>query len=239
MKIAIFDLDKTLINADSGDLFANYLCEIGLIKDIDSFKEKVLYFENEYYEGRLDFLGYYQFAISQLVATKVPDLKKIVTKFVEDKITPVIYHQAHKVIEWHRSQGHVLLLISATIELLVEAIGKALGFESDNIISVQMETAGEYYTGNVIGEPSYEEGKVIRFQSWCQHHNIETSLIRTLFYSDSIHDLPLLSHVDQPVVVNPDQRLLQIAIDRNWPIIDMNHIELECLEIIHKNSPIN
>ena len=43
------------------------------------------------------------------------------------------------------------------------------------------------------------------------------------FYSDSIHDLPLLESVGHPVAANPDRRLRKEARRRGWDIVDFEH----------------
>ena len=234
MNITVFDLDKTLINADSGDLFAEYLCQQGLINDMIQFKAKVKYFEQEYMAGRLDFLGYYQFAIEPLTTLKVTELKQLVSRFVVEKIQPVIYKKSVEVINWHGQQTHQLLLISATIELLVQQIGHHLGFKAENILSTQMEVKDGYYTGSITGQPSYEQGKVLRFEQWLQQQKLNRKSCHVTFYSDSVHDLPLLTYVDEPIVVNPDKHLLKHAKEKHWPIIDMNAFSIESFSFQNK-----
>jgi len=43
-----------------------------------------------------------------------------------------------------------------------------------------------------------------------------SSFDETLFYSDSINDLPLLEMVDRPVVVDPDPKLKERASKLGW-----------------------
>ena len=43
----------------------------------------------------------------------------------------------------------------------------------------------------------------------------------SVFYSDSVNDLPLLSRVKRPVATNADDRLRAIATERGWPILDL------------------
>jgi len=222
MNIAIFDLDKTLISKDSGDIFSNYLCEKGLIVNLDEYKKQIKIFANKYLEGDLDFLGYYRFAISSLPKMKILDLNNLVLEFVKEKITPLVYHQSAHVLDQHRKNSDVLLLISATIDLLVLPIGDLLGFEKKNILAVQMENKDGYYTGHIQGNPSYGEGKVLRFNQWCEENDFNLDSCKTYFYSDSINDLPLLEKVDYPFVTNPDKKLLKIAISKQWPVIDMS-----------------
>ncbi|WP_438887483.1 HAD family hydrolase, partial [Bacillus cereus group sp. BC307] len=69
------------------------------------------------------------------------------------------------------------------------------------------------------GVPSYREGKVIRLQAWLEAQDI--TMDGAWFYSDSHYDLPLLEVVDNPVAVDPDDTLRQVAAERNWRIMSL------------------
>ncbi|HBA66104.1 MAG TPA: HAD-IB family hydrolase, partial [Methylococcaceae bacterium] len=43
------------------------------------------------------------------------------------------------------------------------------------------------------------------------------------FYSDSHNDLPLLNRVQNPVAVDPDEKLKAYAEQSNWPIISLRN----------------
>jgi phosphoserine phosphatase len=75
------------------------------------------------------------------------------------------------------------------------------------------------YTGEPLGIPSYHAGKVTRLNQWLE--NRETSLEGAWFYSDSHNDLPLLELVDNPVAVDPDEILLERALEKGWPVISL------------------
>ena len=75
------------------------------------------------------------------------------------------------------------------------------------------------YTGEPRGVPSYHAGKVTRLNRWLAQRDI--SLDGAFFYSDSHNDLPLLEIVDNPVAVDPDDRLHARAVEQGWPIISL------------------
>ncbi|MNF02546.1 hypothetical protein D3C80_2017060 [compost metagenome] len=65
---------------------------------------------------------------------------------------------------------------------------------------------------------TYREGKVVRLNAWLEEQG--ESLAGAHFYSDSRNDLPLLSMVENPRVVNPDPALRAHAEEAGWPILE-------------------
>ena len=96
-------------------------------------------------------------------------------------------------------------------------IVKAFGI--DNLLATEPEKNGHGFTGKVAGTPCFQQGKVTRLQQWMSEHNMD--LQGSWFYSDSHNDIPLLNIVDNPIVVDPDEQLRQLACERNWPIISL------------------
>ena len=75
------------------------------------------------------------------------------------------------------------------------------------------------YTGKVFGVPSFQHGKVERLQHWLDEH--QQDLAGSYFYSDSHNDLPLLEQVDTPIAVDPDDKLAEVARQRDWKILSL------------------
>ena len=111
-----------------------------------------------------------------------------------------------------------MLLASATNSVIVQPIAKRLGFK--NIVATEVEVIDGVYTGKVFGRPALGEGKLIKVKEWAASKGI-TNFEDTIFYSDSINDLPLLSKVHKPIAVNPDDQLRKLSEQNNWEIIDL------------------
>jgi phosphoserine phosphatase len=72
----------------------------------------------------------------------------------------------------------------------------------------------------VRGVPSFQGGKITRVLDWLAERGQSWGEFeRTVFYSDSTNDLPLLERVSEPVATNPGPALERIARQRGWPII--------------------
>ena len=133
------------------------------------------------------------------------------------KIEPIMLPGARQLIADHRARGHELLVITATNEFVTRPIAAALGISE--LIACQGEVVDGRFTGEPRGVPSYHEGKVTRLRQWAAQRDI--ALRGAWFYSDSHNDLPLLERVDNPVAVDPDERLRACARQRGWPIISL------------------
>jgi len=215
--LAIFDLDNTILNGDSDYSWINFLIEKRLV-DKDEYERKNKYFYDQYYQGKLNYDEWAEFALTTIKGKKPEEIEDILSKFLSEIIEPMINIYALKLLHDHTHNNDIMLLASATNSVIVEPIAKRLGFE--NIVSTEVEIIDEIYTGKVLGIPALSEGKLIKVKEWMLQNSIE-SFDNTSFYSDSINDLPLLAAVSKPVAVNPDDMLREECRKRSWEIIDL------------------
>lgn len=216
MRLAIFDLDNTLLAGDSDYLWGEFLVEKGIV-DGEAYRSANERFYEQYRAGKLDIAEFLHFALKPLSQNNPEDLFAWRTQFVEEKIKPITLPSARQVIEKHRAAGDILLVITATNRFVTEPIVKLYGI--DHLIATTPEFREGRYTGEFEGIPCFQAGKVIRLDEWIAEHDY--GLADSWFYSDSHNDLPLLEKVSNPVAVDPDETLRGIAQARGWPVISL------------------
>lgn len=216
MALAIFDLDNTLLGGDSDYLWGRYLAENSIV-DPQSYHDTNLAFYHDYQSGQLDINAFLQFVFEPLAKNSMQDLLAWRADYLQQKILPIILPKGLDLIEQHRQQGDTLLIITATNSFLTTPIAELL--KIDNLIATDPEMLDGRYTGKVFGVPSFQHGKVERLQHWLAEH--QQDLAGSYFYSDSHNDLPLLEQVDTPIAVDPDDKLAEVARQRDWKILSL------------------
>jgi HAD superfamily hydrolase (TIGR01490 family) len=216
MALAIFDLDNTLLGGDSDYLWGRYLAENAIV-DPQSYHDTNLAFYNDYQSGQLDINAFLQFVFEPLAKNSMQDLLAWRADYLQQKILPIILPKGLELIEQHRQRGDTLLIITATNSFLTTPIAELL--KIDHLIATDPEMLDGRYTGKVFGVPSFQHGKVERLQHWLAEH--QQDLAGSYFYSDSHNDLPLLEQVDTPIAVDPDDKLAEVARQRDWKILSL------------------
>lgn len=218
MRLAIFDLDNTLIQGDSDHAWGDYLIKIGAVDPVAYKKANDEYLQ-AYENGTLDINNYLEFSLQPLAKVSRQQLDKWHHDFMSDVIEPMILPKAEALLAQHRQAGDYLLIITATNRFVTGPIAERL--RVDDLIAIEMEEDQDgQYTGRVEGIPSFREGKVVRLDAWLKEHP-EITLEDACFYSDSRNDLPLLEKVDHPVAVDPDEQLRAEAEKRGWQILSL------------------
>lgn len=216
MNLAIFDLDNTLIAGDSDYLWGEYLSEMGVVDQEQYARLNARYYQ-DYQQGRLNIDEFLRFSLRPLAENAWVDLCRWRSDFITKKIVPILLPRAEELIRSHRHQQHQLIIITSTNRFVTEPIADRLGIP--HLIATEPRFEGGQYTGEVVGIPSFAEGKVARLHAWLTR----TRLIpdETWCYSDSHNDLPLLDLATHPVAVDPDPLLRQEAQARGWPILSL------------------
>lgn len=220
MKLAIFDLDNTLIAGDSDYEWGEFVVRKGLV-DATAYAAQNVAFYEDYKSGQLDIIAYQRFALAPLVGIPVAQLKALHQEFMQTVIEPLALPKALALIEQHRSQGHQLLVITATNRFITEPIVRWLGIDEIIATDPNFDEFG-HILGDVVGIPSFQEGKIQRLQQWLAQKGFAPS--ETWFYSDSRNDLPLLQQVNHPVAVDPDDVLREYAQLQAWPIMSLREV---------------
>ena len=214
--VAIFDLDLTLISIDSTNKWVDLMCKKGLIKDQNSYLERKKKYDRDYMIGQLDTKEAYRSLIEPMLNQDMSILKPYFNNFAESIIDENLYPEAKKCIDNHKYKSNEILLISGCIDEIVRPIGLSLGFKDENIIGAETKKYNNKFTGEVVTPLSFGYGKCLHFNSWVKKRNKVYK--KSLFYSDSINDFPLLSLVDKAVCINPDRLLRSQAKEKNWDI---------------------
>ncbi|NOS73201.1 MAG: HAD family hydrolase [Methyloglobulus sp.] len=216
MSLAIFDLDNTLIADDSDYLWGQFLVDQGIV-DKAYYEEANAKFYSDYKQGTLDITEFLHFSLKPLADNKPADLYRWRDQFIESIILPLLLKPAQQLIDKHRLRGDTLMVITATNRFVTEPIVKLYGIEI--LLATTPDFVDGRYTGNFGGIPCFQEGKVKQLEEWLEKSS--ETLANSWFYSDSHNDLPLLKRVDNPVAVDPDEKLSAFAEEANWPIISL------------------
>ncbi len=222
MALALFDLDNTLLDADSDFLWGEFLCRVGAVDPAD-YRVANARFYREYLEGRLEFAEYVRFCLGVLAQHEPATLIAWRERFLTELVRPHITAEARALVERHRAAGDELAIVTASNAFITAPIAVELGVSRLIATEAATDAVGRF-TGEPLGVPTFREGKVARVLAWLTevHGDGAAALLgQAWFYSDSHNDLPLLERVGRPVAVNPDPLLSRIARERGWPVLSL------------------
>ena len=215
-KLALFDLDNTLLDGDSDYAWAQFLIEEGVLH-AGEYNAKNEYFYERYKDGTLDIHEFLDFQLAPIAKRPRAQLDAWHLEFMQRKVRPMIALKALALISKHTDAETAI--VTATNRFITAPIAAELGVPK--LIATDIEEVDGVFTGKPRGTPNFREGKIERVNEWLAERGRKLPDYESWFYSDSLNDLPLLELVTHPVAVDPDATLRAHAAERGWPIISL------------------
>lgn len=219
MRLALFDLDHTLIPFDSGLAWTRFLAARGVLPA--DAEHSYLAFCHQYVAGTLDIHAMHRAGVGPLAPYPQTLLQGWAREF-EATMAPRIPANMHALVQRHQRAGDLCAVVTATTRLVAEPFTRLFGIE--HLVATEGALQGGHYTGEIAGEPCFRAHKVTRVEQWLAQAvpggQGLAAFNTSWFYSDSISDLPLLQAVSHPVAVRPDTRLRAHAGQQGWPVLE-------------------
>ena len=220
MNLTLFDLDGTLIEADSDHAFGEFMVTLGWV-DGEAFKRRNDAFYEDYQAARLDLDAYVDFATSAWRRRPEREALAARERFMREVMQVALRGRAKALVREHQAAGDRIAIVTATNEFVTRPIADAFGVADLIAVELARDDNG-VVTGAVRGVASFREGKIVRVEQWLaglglRHADFE----RITVYSDSTNDLPLLEWATHPVATNPAPALAAIARERGWPVLNL------------------
>ena len=220
MRLALFDLDGTLLPGDSDHAFGEFLVRLGWA-DGTEFARRNDAFYADYQAGRLDIADYIDFITAPWRKRPLDEAHAASRRFIDEIVRPMLRPSATALLQRHREAGDRLAIVTATNEFITRPIAHLFGVDELIATELARDAAGRV-TGAVRGTPSFREGKIRRVNDWLAARGRQWGdFERSTFYSDSTNDLPLLERVSHPVATNPGPALERLAHQRGWPVLKL------------------
>ena len=219
MKLALFDLDNTLLIGDSDFEWAQFLISKGVVdKEVQEAKNQEFY--AHYKAGTLDIHAFLDFQLAPLARHSRAELDAWHKEYMERHIQPIIKAPARALVQKHLDEGALTAIVTATNSFVTGPIAWEFGIE--HLIGTIPAFENGRFTGKPRGTPSFKEGKIARVEAWLESLGFWWgSFAESYFYSDSHNDLPLLKKVSHPIAVDPDDTLRAHAQAQSWPVISV------------------
>ncbi|KKE99866.1 HAD-IB family hydrolase [Mycolicibacterium obuense] len=211
---AFFDLDKTVIAKSSTLAFSKPFFSQGLMNRRTVLKSAYAQFLFTMSGADHDQMDRMRAHITTMCAGwDVEQVKSVVGEALHDIVDPLVFAEAADLISDHKLCGRDVVVVSASGEEIVGPIARALG--ATHAMATRMVVEDGRYTGD-IAFYCYGEGKAEAIRALAAREGY--ALEHCYAYSDSITDLPMLTTVGHPTVVNPDRALRKEAAARDWPV---------------------
>ena len=223
MKLALFDLDHTLLPIDSDYSWGEFSSSIGWTDPVD-FGRRNDEFYAHYKAGTLDIHEYVRFSTDAVRRQGAIKSVAAHADFMRSVVLPAIKPQALELVQAHQAAGDTVIIVTATNEFVTRPIAQAFGVPELIAVDLARDTGPGgtgWITGEIKGVPSFREGKITRVTQWLSERDLTWADVESTFYTDSINDLSLMENVNHPVATNPDERLRAIAVQRGWRILDL------------------
>ena len=216
---AFFDLDKTVIARSSTLAMSRTLMRDGLLSPTTVVRS--LYAQVVYHLVGADHEKMEQMRHAALELTRgweADRVRRLVRETMEEVIAPLAYREALELIAEHRRAGRDIWIVSSSGEEIVEPFAAYLGVR--NVIATRsgIDASGRY--DGTLEFYAYAGAKATAIRQLAEVRGYD--LDRCYAYSDSITDLPMLTAVGNPVVVNPDRELRAAAAAMDWEILEFH-----------------
>ena len=213
LKIAIFDLDNTILKADSDYEMVNFLISKNLIE------KKYRKLNDDYFasygSGTLDIEEFSEFSLKPFIGMTRSEIEILVADFYQKVLAEKFNPYILSILNDHKNQGDLVILASATNSLIVSHVAKMIGL--DEFVSSVVSFSSGVCTGTIKQPHALGEGKLVLVTKFLLDRKL--SFDNTYFYSDSINDEPLMRKVKYPVAVNPDAQLLELSKSLGWDVL--------------------
>jgi HAD superfamily hydrolase (TIGR01490 family) len=144
-------------------------------------------------------------------------LRYFAMELFEDVIKPAVFPGTYELIEKSRKLGLRQVIITGALDLSVKPLMEHLGITE--YVTNRLEFVNGMATGRLLPPVMASATKASWIRTYTEREGI--SLSDSYAYTDSMSDLPMLSIVGHPAVINPDMRLRQTALHHDWPILNL------------------
>lgn len=216
--IAFFDVDHTISRRATALAFVLVCMRRGYIKIWYLLGTPFIYLLYRLFSLKMDFL--YESSLPKLYGVTRDEFDDIARESYAKYLKKKLYPGALREIEELRTRGVRVVLATSTPFEAVYPLALDCGFSAADVVSTQFSYTDGVFDGKLIGVPVFSRYKGSIIRDYVERSGID--LQHCSFYSDSVHDLPLLELVGRPVAANPDIRLRRIARKRGWTIKDFS-----------------
>lgn len=218
--LAVYDLDRTITRRPTYTLFLIH-CAVRRQQWRLVFVPVVILAMLAYAMGLFDRGRLKEICQSLLIGHKVHsrELRPLAESFADATVANNIRPGARKAIERDREQRRRLVLATASYRLYADAIAKRLGFD-DVIATPSVIGLDERVHAKIDGKNCYGEEKMRMIADWVEKSGLRGKHGHVRFYSDHASDEPAFLWSDEPVAVNPHDRLAKMATERGWAVED-------------------
>ena len=215
---AFFDVDNTLMRGASIYYFARGLAARNMFgpRDLVRLAWGQLAFRLRGAENADHIDAARQAALAFVAGHKVCEIAALGEEIYDETMADRVWEGTRQLTRAHLEAGQRVWLVTATPVELASIISRRL--DLTGALGTVAETRDGVYTGRLIGSLLHGEAKAVAIRALAEREGLDLS--RCSAYSDSVNDLPMLSLVGHPNVVNPDADLRTVARMRNWPVHD-------------------
>ena len=215
---AFFDVDNTVMQGASIFHLARglYRREFFTTRDILGAAWKQAYFRFAGVEDPEHVAEARASALAFIAGHTVAELESLGEEIFDEAMAHRIWPGTRALAQLHLDQGQRVWLVTAAPVEIASIIARRLGLTG--ALGTVSEHVDGVYTGRLVGEMLHGPAKAEAVLSLAEREGLD--LARCSAYSDSFNDLPMLSLVGDPVVINPDTRLREHARAQGWRIRD-------------------
>lgn len=213
--IAFFDVDGTLLNSTIAHCYiwlrTSSLPPMLRFFWIIGFIPKVVYY---LILDRISRPQFNRVFYRNYRGMEAREVKTLAIDMFNNYLRHRIFPEAISQIEEHREQGDQIVLLTGSLDFIVQPIAEFFG--ADAVLAPELVELGGRFMGELTTEPLIGEQKAIAMKKFSEQANIPLDICYA--YSDSQSDLPMLNAVGNPIAVNPSKGLRKHALEANWEI---------------------
>jgi HAD superfamily hydrolase (TIGR01490 family) len=210
--LALFDMDRTLVDTHTAKLYIRFQRELGEIGPLETLRTS--YWLLKYTLGVIDAERVARHVLAEYRGKTEAWLAERCRGWFQSHVRACVSGRGRARVLEHQRAGHHIAIASSAVRQVVQPLADELAIS--HLICSELEVRSGELTGAFDHPLCYGAGKRERAEAFARA--VGSDLAHAAFYTDSITDLPLLEAVGTPIVVNPDARLRRIALKRSWPI---------------------